>query len=262
MSERDRRLVFIRHPGRHWVGSMLVNLAIPLFVGLPALLLVVTPLVWAVLDFSAAWRTAAGLSGLLLLLGAAVMVLMSRDELRAVRWIEVRPAEEPAGVTIQRIRGADRIPVADLRRVVIVEGFKLGRSVGAEVVFETAAGPVLRCPPGPQPRMTAPALTDWFTGHLAPAGVDVRYETAVVRAYPTIERWYETSQVAELWQVPASEVAGLARRLNVREQTFTPRVNVMYGGVGSHLVYEPDAVHEVVAAVPGARAPEAEPLVE
>lgn len=240
---------------------MLVNLAIPLVVGLPALCLVVAPLVWALFGFSAAWRTAAVLGGLLLVLGVAVMVLMSRDGLRAVRWIEVEPAESPAWVTIRRLLGTDRIPVPDLRRVVIVDGFKLGRSVGGEVVFETAAGPVLRCPPGPQPRMTAPGLADWFTAQLQPAGVAVTYETAVVRAYLTIEAWYETAQVAALWQVPADEVAVLARRLHVREQIFTPRTNVMYGGSTSRLVYEPDTVHEVAAAVPGART-ETDPLVE
>jgi len=249
MSVRDRRLVLIRQPGRHLAAASLASLVIPLVVGLPVLCFLVTPLAWGFFGFSAAWRTVAVLAGLLLAIGLPIMVLLGRAELRTVRWIEV----QPGWVILRRIRGVDRIAMSDLRRIVIVERVKLGRSLGGEVTLETAAGPVVRCPPGPEPR----ALVAWFTAHLGPAGVDVRHETVAERAHLPIESWYSAAQVAGLWQVPVDEVAALAGRLRVRTETYSPRVGAMHGVNQERTVFDPDDVHEAVAAVAGARTEDA-----
>jgi hypothetical protein len=246
-SVRDRRLVLIRHPGRHLAAAALAGFVTPVVVGLPVLGFLVTPLVWGFFGFSAAWRTVAVLAGLLLAIGVPIMALLGRDELRTVRWIEV----QPEGVTLRRIRGIDRIAVSDLRRVVIVERIKLGRSLGGEVALETVAGPVVRCPPAPAPRATAAELVAWFTAHLGPAGVDVGHETVAERAHLPIENWYTAAQVAGLWHVPVNEVAALAGRLRVRTETYSPRIGAMHGVNPERSVYEPDDVHEAAAAVAG-----------
>jgi hypothetical protein len=62
-------LVLIRRPGRRLVAETLGDLAIPLVLGLPVIVLVVTTLVGGLAGCAAAWRTAAVLTGLLVCSG-------------------------------------------------------------------------------------------------------------------------------------------------------------------------------------------------
>jgi hypothetical protein len=59
MSVRDRQLVLLRRPGRDFVTETLGNLAIPLVLGLPVVVLVVTSPVWGLARSTAAGRTGA-----------------------------------------------------------------------------------------------------------------------------------------------------------------------------------------------------------
>ena len=89
--------------------------------------------------------------------------------------------------------------------------------------------------------------------------MEVGHETVPERAHLPIESWYSAGRVAELWQVPVDEVAALAGRLRVRTETYSPRVGAMHDVNPDRTGYEPDDVHEARAAVPGARASDADP---
>jgi len=140
----------------------------------------------------------------------------------------------------QKVRGTDSVAVADLRSVHVVEKVRLGRNVGCDVWF-TTADRHFRIHGDP------PAATQraFFTEHLGPAGVEVTSETVVRRADLLIEHWYTRSQVAAVWGVPVEDVDDLARRHEVPNREFTPRIGAMHGVNRTVQVFNPDDVHIV-----------------
>jgi hypothetical protein len=244
MSVDASRVTYIPHLGRHLLTSFLAGLAVPVLVGgAPAFL--VTALVWALGSFSAAWHTGLVLAGLGLVVGLVLAGWFLHRQLAEIRWIDLQPAR----VVFRKVRGTESIAAADLRSVHVVEKVKLGRSTGCEVRFATADRQ-FTCPKTYTDPLLVPAATlgGFFAGHLGPAGVAVTYETVVQRADLPIEEWYTRSQVAALWGVPVAGVDDLARRHEVPNRQFTPRVGAMHGVNRTVQVFNPDDVHLIRSA--------------
>jgi hypothetical protein len=254
MSLGTSRLVFISRAGRHLALTVFSGFVAPVLVGWPFVFLVSAP-IWAVAGFSVAWHAALAMTGLLLVVGLALAVVVFREQSREIHWIEVDPAVRPTVVVFGKRRGSDVVAAAGLRSVGVVEKFRLGRGTGSEIVFTTADGRTITCPAtGIGPRLMVPAVTlgGWLADRLGPAGVEVTHEAVVEQANMTIENWYTAAQVAAVWRLPVRDVGPTADRLAVRSQVFTPRVGALHG-VNRKLtttIYNPDDVHKVAADVP------------
>jgi hypothetical protein len=251
MSVDASRVTYIPHLGRHLSTSFLAALAVPAIVGgAPAFL--VTGLVWALGSFSAAWHTGLVLVGLGLVAGLVLGGWFLYQQLAEVRWFDV----QPTGVVFKRVRGAETIAAAELRSVHVVEKIKLGRSTGCEIRF-TTADRQFTCPRTFSNPLLVPAATldGFLTERLGPAGVEVTHETVVERAGLLVEHWYTRSQVAALWGVRVEEVDDLARRHEVPNRSFTPRVGAMHGVNRTVQVFNPDDVHIVASTTPSVPRP-------
>lgn len=225
-------------------------MVIPAVITVPVTLFGVLPVAAVVGGAVAVWRTGLVLLGLLLLAGVVVAVVMVRGAMTDVCRVELRPGDAPTVLVVRRVWGSSTIPVADLRRVVVVERRRLDRCDGVQVVLHSD-GEVWTCPAGsgsPMERVSPLELAGWLTGRLGPAGVRVECETETVPACLTLENWWTAEKVAQVWRVPVARVAETARQQGVRSDTLLPRIGAMYQpGRSIGPLYDPDDVCRVVA---------------
>ncbi|MGC0406535.1 hypothetical protein RKD27_009179 [Streptomyces sp. SAI-126] len=246
------RLVFVPSRIREFGVALGGSALVPLWVATPLLLpmlvialLTESGLLWAIV------RIGLGLT-VLAVIGLA-LALMFTVSATMVRWIEFRPRGEAKQLVIARFLRSSIVAAADLQRVVVVEGLKLGQRKSIQVVLHTRSGTV-QCEPGfraPMSQVDAEALLAWLTSQLASAGVAVEHLAKVDRNFACPEEWWTPSHLAAQWHVPVGVVDELAVRHGVRSYQYTPRAMALYSPAESVTVYDPDRAYEVAEELRG-----------
>ncbi|GLP64825.1 hypothetical protein TUSST3_14450 [Streptomyces sp. TUS-ST3] len=249
----------IREFGVTLGGSALVPLWVATPLLLPMLVIAVVTesgLLWAIV------RVGLGLT-VLAVIGLA-LALMFTVSATMVRWIEFRPQGNAKQLVIARSLRSSTVAAADLQRVVVVEGLRLGQRKSIQVVLHTRSGTV-QCEPGfraPMSQVDAEALLAWLTSQLGSAGTAVEYLAEVDRNFACPEEWWTPSHLAAQWHVPVGVVDELAVRHGVRSYQYTPRAMALYSPAKSVTVYDPDRAYEVAEELRGENSttPEADAL--
>ncbi|MBB4743146.1 hypothetical protein BJY16_006605 [Actinoplanes octamycinicus] len=246
------RLVFVPSLWGAAVGRFLGSLGCAGYLA-AVLALFVLPAVGFIVGSAGVWQGIRVILALAALVAALFLTAMVVSDLRAVRRVDLRPRS----LVLTRGWRQRELPLDTVSRIVVEERHKLGRQVGIAVVLSTGDGDI-RCEAdehSPLGRSSAPRLTEWLAELLDPAEVPVTMEKVLVKAYVSVESWWTTAQVADFWDVPAEDVAGLADVWQVAHQTFLPRAAVYRSDMESfrRLVYRPDDVCEVADAIRGTR---------
>lgn len=233
---------------------------VPLWMATPLLLpmLVIAVLTESGLLWAIVW-VGLGLTALAVI--GLALALMFTVSATMVRWVEFRPQGNAKELVIARSLRSSIVAAADLRRVVVVEGTRLGQRKSLTVVLHTRGGTV-ECEPGfqsPMSQVDAEVLLAWLTSQLGSAGVAVEYRAEVDRNFACPGEWWTRSHLAALWHVPVGAVDELAVRHGVRSYRHTPRATVMHSPAKTVTVYDPDRAYEVAEDLRGQHttAPEA-----
>ncbi|MFI1508828.1 hypothetical protein [Streptomyces sp. NPDC020597] len=240
------RLVFVPSRVRQFGVTLGGSVLVPLWVATPLLLpvLVIAVLTEYRLLWAIVW-VGLGLTALAVIgLALALMVTVSAT---MVRWIEFRPQGNAKHLVIARCLRSSIVPAADLRRIVVVEGLKLGRRESLQVELHTR-GETVQCEPGfqaPISQVDTEALLTWLTSQLGSAGAAVEYLAKVDRNFACPGEWWTRSHLAALWHVPVDAVDELAVRHGVRSHRYTPRAMALYSPATTVTVYDPGRAYEV-----------------
>ncbi|MER6290344.1 hypothetical protein [Streptomyces sviceus] len=246
------RLVFVPSRIREF-GVTLGGIAmVPLWVATPLLLpmLVIAALTESGLLWAIVW-VGLGLTALAVI--GLALALMFTVSATMVRWIEFRPQGNAKQLVIARSLRSSIVAAADLQRIVVVEGLRLGQRKSIQVVLHTRGGTV-QCEPGfqaPMSQVDAEALRAWLTSQLGSAGAAVEYLAKVDRNFACPEEWWTPSHLAAQWHVPVGVVDELAVRHGVRSYQYTPRAMALYSPAESVTVYDPDRAYEVAEELRG-----------
>ncbi|WP_339135138.1 hypothetical protein WJM95_34945 [Streptomyces sp. f51] len=249
------RLVFVPSRVREFGVTLGGSVMVPLWMATPLLLpmLVIAVLTESGLLWAIVW-IGLGLTALAVIgLALASMFTVSAT---MVRWIEFRPQGNAEQLVIARSRRSSTVAAADLRRIVVVEGLRLGQRKSLSVVLYTPGG-VVECEPGyraPMSQVGTEALLAWLTSQLGSAGAEVEYLAKVDRNFACPGEWWTPSHLAALWHVPVSEVDELAVRHGVRSYQHTTRAMVMHSPAKTVTVYDPDRAYEVAEELRGEHA--------
>ncbi|MFD6183139.1 hypothetical protein [Streptomyces goshikiensis] len=259
------RLVFVPSRVREFGVTLGGSVMVPLWIAAPLLLpmLVIAVLTESGLLWAIVW-VGLGLTALAVI--GLALALMFTVSATMVRWIEFRPQENAKQLVIARSLRSSIVAAADLQRVVVVEGLKLGQRKSLKVVLHTGGGTV-ECEPGfqaPMSQVDTEALRAWLTSQLGSAGVAVEYRAKVDRNFACPEEWWTRSHLAALWHVPVGAVDELAVRHGVRSYHYTPRAMALYSPATTVTVYDPDRAYEVAEELrrEHTTAPEAGPAQE
>ncbi|WP_158694560.1 hypothetical protein [Streptomyces canus] len=255
------RLVFVPSRIREFGVTLGGSAMVPLWVATPLLLPL---LVIAVLTESGVLRAIVwvGLGLTALAVIGLALALMFTVSATMVRWIEFRPQGNAQQLVIARALRSSTVAAADLQRIVVVEGLRLGRRKSIHMVLHTRDGTV-QCEPGfqaPMSQVDAEALLAWLTSQLGSAGVAVEYLAKVDRNFACPEEWWTPSHLAALWHVRVGAVDELAVRHGVRSYQYTPRAMALHSPATTVTVYDPDRAYEVAEELRGENntAPEAD----
>lgn len=225
---------------------------VPLWVAAPLLLpmLVIAVLTESGLLWAIVW-VGLGLTALAVIgLSLALMFTVSAT---MVRWIEFRPQGNAKQLVIARSLRSSIVAAADLQRILVVEGLRLGQRKSLQVVLHTRDGTV-QCEPGfraPMSQVGAEALLAWLNSQLGSVGVAVEYLAKVDRNFACPDEWWTRSHLAALWHVPVGAVDELAVRHGVRSYQYTPRTMALYSPTKTVTVYDPDRAYEVAEELRG-----------
>ncbi|MET7607966.1 hypothetical protein ABZS96_37115 [Streptomyces avermitilis] len=254
------RLVFVPSRVREFGVTLGGSVMVPLWMATPLLLpmLVIAVLTESGLLWAIVW-VGLGLTALAVI--GLALALMFTVSATMVRWIEFRPQGNARQLVIARSLRSSIVAAADLRRIVVVEGLRLGQRKSLNVVLYTRGGTV-ECEPGfqaPMSQVGAEALLAWLTSQLGSAGVAVEYRAKVDRNFACPGEWWTRSHLAALWHVPVGAVDELAVRHGVRSYQHTTRAMVMHSPAKTVTVYDPDRAYEVAEELRGEHtmAPEA-----
>ncbi|MFE2516686.1 hypothetical protein [Streptomyces mirabilis] len=254
------RLVFVPSRVREFGVTLGGSVMVPLWMATPLLLpmLVIAVLTESGLLWAIVW-VGLGLTALAVI--GLALALMFTVSATMVRWIEFRPQGNAKQLVIARSLRSSIVAAADLRRIVVVEGLRLGQRKSLNVVLYTRGGTV-ECEPGfqaPMSQVGAEALLAWLTSQLGSAGVAVEYRAKVDRNFACPGEWWTRSHLAALWHVPVGAVDELAVRHGVRSYQHTTRAMVMHSPAKTVTVYDPDRAYEVAEELRGEHtmAPEA-----
>ncbi|MFE3032362.1 hypothetical protein ACFXKY_11985 [Streptomyces canus] len=246
------RLVFVPSRVREFGATLGGSVLVPVWVAAPLLLpmLVITLVTESALLWAIVW-VGLGLTALAVIgLALALMVTVSAT---MVRWIEFRPEGNAKHLVIARSLRSSVVAAADLQRVVVVEGLRLGQRKSIQVVLHTRGGPV-QCEPGfqaPMSHVDAEALLAWLTTELGSAGVAVEYLAKVDRNFVCPDEWWTPSHLAAQWDVPVGAVDELAVRHGVRSYQYTPRAMALHSPAETVTVYDPGQAYEVAEELRG-----------
>ncbi|MFJ3235779.1 hypothetical protein [Streptomyces sp. NPDC086787] len=254
------RLVFVPSRVREFGVALGGSVVVPLWVAAPLLLPLLV--IAVVTESGVLWVIVWGCVGLMALavIGLA-LGLMFTVSATMVRWIEFRSGGDVKQLVIARFLRSSIVAGADLRRVVVVEGLRLGRRKSLRVVLHLRGGTV-ECEPGfgaPVSQVGAEVLLAWLTSQFGSAGVGVEYRVKVDRNFACPGEWWSRSHLAALWHVPVGAVDELAVRHGVRSYQHATRATVMHSPARTVTVYDPDRAYEVAEELRGKRtmAPEA-----
>ncbi|MFD7029025.1 hypothetical protein ACFWAR_13430 [Streptomyces sp. NPDC059917] len=248
------RLVCVPSRVREFGVALGGSVLVPLWVATPLLLplLVIAALTEYGLLWGLVWfglgLTALAVIGLALAMVFTVSATM-------VRWVEFRTRGDADHLVIARFLRSSTVAAADLRRVVVVEGLRLGQRKSLEVVLHTDDGTV-RCTPGfraPLSQVDAGALLAWLTDRLGAGGAAVEHRAEVQRNFACPEEWWTPSQLAAQWDVPVGAVDELAVRHGVRSHRYTPRAVALHSPSTTATVYDPARAYEVAEELRGER---------
>jgi len=241
------RLVFVPRLPIYALKWFAVLLVVPAVGTSPLVLFGVLPVAGVIGGFSALWPTTLVCLVLLLAAGIVAATVGAYDAItETVRWVELRPNAAPATLVLRQGLYSRDIPLGNLRRVAVVQRYKLGVLLDVRVVLETGLSSI----DGefdPAKRATQPvdaaALAAWLSERLTPAGIEVERETVQVPASPGVEHWWPAWKVAAMWGVPVERVAEIANEHGVRSQGLALRYGARVRlGHDRPPLYSPDDV--------------------
>ncbi|MFF7295552.1 hypothetical protein [Streptomyces sp. NPDC008265] len=236
------RLVFVPSRVRAVGFAIGSSILVPVWIAAPLLLAFL--FVILLTDSPAAWALLWIVVGLTVLAVAGLILGTAWLATAAVRWVEFRPREDPTQVAVAGFLRSERIPVADLERIVVVERFRLGERKSITVVLDRGRGWTTECEPvypAPVSRVDTRVLLEWLNGRVGAGRTSVEYRKETDQNFSCPADWWTQADLAALWRVPAGAVDELAERHGVRVYRYTPR-GAMTETVS---VYHPGRAYEV-----------------
>jgi len=229
-------------PARIWLyAGLLMAVALAGLVGI----------ISAILLHPLGWRVLLGLfAGFYIAILALGMSMDTKRVGKRPWWLELRSGLTPAQVAVVggwRGRHSEVIAFADLHEVVVRQYSKLGYRSALDIVLHMYGGKELTCHADihSMPKITPKMLAGWLAEQLSPFGVAVRVETEEVTEFQCPEQWWPPAKVASIWQVPAGQVAAIARQRKVPGYAYTPRAFALYSPHRRVTVYDPGRAWEV-----------------